>query len=222
MYFGAGNSPDNYEIADNRAEHLEIGLKVHERHGADSPVVSDIHNVAHHNEDAGLEAGSTNRATWNFDYDVNTLLGGGHGKIDQFDFKMTISDDNAAKGIHHTEVFDLHPTVVAGGFTFHNVWVSETDPSHHFGGSDDQVPASLVGSQAQNSVNVGFEAFDGGGAHGFGSLADRTSAGTTWDVKLSAYEHHELVAQVHDVINLVPDDHHVVAPVVTVEHPFFG
>jgi hypothetical protein len=95
-----------------------------------------------------------NRATWNFDYSVNTLLGGGHGKIDQFDFKMTLSENNSAPGgAHHTETFDLHPTLVLGTTTLHNVWVSESNSAHMFGGGDDNVPAPLTSSQAQNSMS---------------------------------------------------------------------
>jgi hypothetical protein len=202
MYWGSTDTPLNYEIADNRSEHLELGLKVHVRQGPDSPVVTDPHDVAHYNEDPGTQPGNATRATWNFDYSVNTLLGGGHGKIDQFDFKMTLSENNPAPGgAHHTETFDLHPTVVVGTTTFHNVWVSESNPAHTFGGTDDNVPPSLTSSQAQNSVNVAFHAFDD-----FGTIAQRTAAGTQWDVKLTALEHHEVVAQVHDVINIVAHD----------------
>jgi hypothetical protein len=111
---------------------------------------------------------------------------------------MTLSENNAVTGLHHTETFDLHPTVVVGTQTFHNVWVSESNSAHAFGGGDDNVPAPLTSSQAQNSVNVAYHAFDD-----FGSIAQRTSAETQWDVKVTALEHHEVVAQVHDVINIV-------------------
>jgi hypothetical protein len=204
MYFGNGNFASGYEIADNSKEHIELGMKVHERGGtgADSPVVSDLNNIAHFQEDAGYTTTTnptthvvSNRADWNFDYSVDTKLDGGHATLDQFQFKMTISDTNTAENLHHTETFDLNSTT--------HVWTSESNSAHHFGGDDFTHPATadIMATQAQNSVNIGFDAFNG-----FGSLADRTSAGTQWDVTLTALEHHEVVAQVHNVINLVPHD----------------
>ena len=212
MYFGDGNSASGYEIADNSKEHVEIGLKVHERKGADSVVISDANNIAHYKEDAGFTTTTnptthavSNRADWNFDFSVDTKLGGGDATLDQFKFKMTISDTNAAKGLNHTETFDLNSTYDTHSSLgiLHNVWVSESDSTHAFGGDDFNHPATAntIATQSQNSVNIGFNTFNG-----FGSLADRTSVGTQWDVTLTSLEHHEVVAQVHSVINLVAHD----------------
>ena len=72
-------------------------------------------------------------------------------------------------------------------------------PSRH--GTDcSRCPNALIrGSEAENSVNIGFHAFDD-----FGSFADRTAAGRSYDITLSAYEGRETspIASVHDHVNI--------------------
>jgi hypothetical protein len=104
--------------------------------------------------------------------------------LNQYDFKITVA--NAT----HTETFDL-----AKGNS--HVWVSEQDPSHAFGGDDFNHPATaaVMASEAENSVNVAFGAFND-----FGSLAVRTGPNQHYEVTLQAFEHHEQIAAVHDFI----------------------
>jgi hypothetical protein len=54
-----------------------------------------------------------------------------------------------------------------------------------------------MGSQAENSVNLAFGAFND-----FGSLHDRLAAGQHYEVTLQAFEHHEQIAAVHSSILL--------------------
>lgn len=190
MYFGNGNLATGYNIADNVKEHVELGLKVHERGGAaDQTPTSDSHQDPTYNEMAGLQDARPGheRAMWNFDYSVDTALGGGKATLDSFDFKITVS--NAT----HTETFDL----AKDGS---HVWISETNPAHFFGGDDFNHPASgeVQATEAENSVNIGFGAFEG-----FGSLAARTGAGQHYEVTLEAFSHNQQIALVHDYINVV-------------------
>jgi hypothetical protein len=187
MYFGNGNLATGYNLADNTKEHLEIGLKVHERgSGVDQTPAFDSKGEAIYIENAGLQ--TSTRANWNFDYSIDTLLKGKtDGNLDHFQFKITV--DN---GTHH-ETFDLNAAT--------HQFVSETDPLHHaFGGDDFNHPATanVMAHVAENSVNIGFGAFDG-----FGTIEQRTAAGQHYEVTLQALEHHEVVAAVHDFVIVV-------------------
>jgi hypothetical protein len=187
MYFGNGNLATGYNIADNAQEHVELGLKVHPRGGADQTPSFDSHGNPTYTESAGLQVSTpgSERANWNFDFSADTALGGGNHVLNEYDFKITVSN-----GVH-TETFDLAKSGPA------HVWVSETNPSHAFGGDDFNHPATpaVINSEAENSVNIAFQAFDD-----FGSVAARTAAGQHYEVTLTAFEHHEVVATVHDFI----------------------
>jgi hypothetical protein len=188
MYFGAGNLATGYNIADNANEHVEVALKIHARGGPDQAPNFDSHGNPTYAEAAGLQITTpgNERANWNFDFSADTALGGGNHNLNQFDFKITISNST------HTETFDL----AKDGS---HVWISEQNPSHRFGGDDFNHPASpaVIASQAENSVNLAFHAFDD-----FGPLATRLAAGQHYEVTLTAFEHHEKVAAVHDFIVL--------------------
>jgi hypothetical protein len=189
MYFGNGNLATGYNIADNAQEHVEIGLKVHPRGGADQTPTFDSHGNPIYTEAAGLQVTTPGheRANWNFDFSADTVLGGGHHVLSDYDFKITVSNGT------HTETFDLSKDSTLPA----HVWVSETNPSHTFGGDDFNHPATpaVMNSVAENSVNIAFSAFDG-----FGTLAARTASGQHYEVTLQAFEHHEQIAVVHDFI----------------------
>jgi hypothetical protein len=188
MYFGNGNLATGYNIADNAGEHVELGLKVHPRGGPDqTPVFNSHTGDPTYTEAAGLQIATPGheRANWNFDFSVDTALGGGNHTLGQFDFKLTIA--NAT----HSETFDLNAT--------NHLWISEQNPTHAFGGDDFNHPASLgvQNSEAENSVNLAFSAFND-----FGSLASRLAAGQHYEVTLQALEHHDQIAAVHNFIVL--------------------
>jgi len=182
MYFGNGNLATGYNIADNANEHVEVGLKVHPRGGADQTPTFDSHGDPIYTEAAGLQ--TPTRANWNFDFSADTALGGGNHTLSQFDFKITVA--NAT----HSETFDL----AKDGS---HVWLSEQNPSHGFGGDDFTHPATpgVMGSQAENSVNLAFSAFDDFGSH-------RLDAGQHYEITLQAFEHHEQIAAVHNFVVL--------------------
>src|ERR1700730_4529071 len=79
MYFGTGNLATGYNIADNAQEHVEVGLKVHPRGGADQTPTFDAHGNPTYTEAAGLQISTPGheRANWNFDFSADTALGGG-------------------------------------------------------------------------------------------------------------------------------------------------
>jgi hypothetical protein len=187
MYFGNGNLATGYNIADNAKEHVEVGLKVHERGGiGDQTPTFDSHGDPIYTEAAGLQITTPGheRANWNFDFSADTALGGGNHTLNQFDFKITVA--NAT----HSETFDL----AKDGS---HVWLSEQNPTHGFGGDDFTHPASpgVMGSQAENSVNLAFSAFDDFGSH-------RLDAGQHYEITLQTFEHHEQIAAVHNFVVL--------------------
>ena len=183
MYFGNGNLATGYNIADNAKEHVEVALKVHPRGGVgDQTPTFDSHGNPIYTEAAGLQ--TPTRANWNFDFSADTAFGGGHHTLSQFDFKITIANGT------HSETFDL----AKDGS---HLWISEQNPTHTFGGDDFTHPATpgVVGSQAENSVNLAFHAFDDFGSH-------RLDAGQHYEITLQALEHHEQIAVVHDFVVL--------------------
>jgi len=183
MYFGNGNLATGYNIADNAKEHVEVALKVHPRGGVgDQTPTFDHHGDPIYTEAAGLQ--TPTRANWNFDFSADTAFGGGHHTLSQFDFKITIANGT------HSETFDL----AKDGS---HLWISEQNPAHSFGGDDFTHPATpgVMGSQAENSVNLAFHAFDD-----FGS--QRLDAGQHYEITLQAFEHHEKIAAVHDFVVL--------------------
>jgi hypothetical protein len=189
MYFGTGNLATGYNIADNAKEHVEVALKVHLRGPAvDQTPTFDSHGNPTYTEAAGLQIATPGheRANFNFDFSADTALGGGNHTLGQFDFKITVANGT------HSETFDL----AKDGS---HLWISEHNPTHAFGGDDFNHPATtaVMGSQAENSVNLAFGAFND-----FGSLHDRLAAGQHYEVTLQAFEHHEQIAAVHSSILL--------------------
>jgi hypothetical protein len=188
MYFGNGNHPTNYNIADNAKEHVEIGLKVHERGGPDTPYALNSKGDPVFTEHGGLQVATPGkeRANWNVDYLADTALLGGHEHLDDYTFKLTVSNGS------HAETFDLNSA--------NHTWISESDHTRFFGGDDFNHPATgaVQKTVAENSINIAFGAFSG-----FGSLATRTGAGQSYDFTMQAFEHNEVIASVHDHVNVI-------------------
>ena len=196
MYYGSGNSPNNFHIEQNNTLGIQLDLKEHYRTGNDIAASSvDSDGTAHFTAPAGTQVvdpvhgvGSANaaRGAWNFDFVVATGLNGQTTDLSSFTFKLAITQNDT-----NTHIFDLDPAT--------HVWIDEGNPTVGFGGDDFNHPASLATQShvAENSVNMAFVT----GA--FGNLATSTAAGTTYDIKLEAFDHSHLVAMVHDSVLLV-------------------
>ena len=174
-YWGSGNTTNNYDVFVNHAKNSELGLKVHLRQGADvAPSLDGTYDVP-----AGTQA--TNRATWNFDFSVNTGIEGGHKTLDAFDFRITIKSADGEVG-----VFNL--AHLAPGLT---PWLN----SPLTGGFADE--DGLNPQISQNSVNLGFgfmQAIFG---------ADYNDAGEHYTVMLEAFEGVKLIGVVEQSIDIV-------------------
>jgi hypothetical protein len=196
MYYGNGNSPNNFHIEQNNTLGIQLDLKEHYRTGNDIAASSvDADGTAHFIVPDGLQVadpahgvGSADaaRGAWNFDFVVATGLNGQNTDLSSFTFKLAITQNGT-----NTHIFDLNPTA--------HVWVDEANPTVGFGGDDFKHPATTATQAhvAENSVNMAFVT----GA--FGNLATSTAAGTTYDIKLEAFDHTHLVAMVHDSVLLV-------------------
>jgi hypothetical protein len=198
MYFGGGNSPNNFHIEQNNTLGIQLDLKEHYRTGNDIAASSvDADGTAHFNVPSGLQVADpahgvsgpaipNPRGAWNFDFVVATGLNGQNTDLSSFTFKLAITQNGT-----NTHIFDLDPAT--------HFWVDEGNPSVGFGGDDFNHPASAAVQShvAENSVNMAFVA----GA--FGNLATSTAAGTTYDIKLEAFDHTHLVGMVHDAVLLV-------------------
>ncbi|MHB8273102.1 hypothetical protein [Bradyrhizobium sp.] len=196
MYFGSGNSPDNFHVDQNNTLGIQLDLKEHYRTGNDIAASSvDADGTAHFNVPSGTQVvdpahgvGSANaaRGAWNFDFVVATGLNSQNTDLSSFTFKLAITQNGT-----NTHIFDLNPAT--------HVWIDEGSPTVGFGGDDFNHPASAATQShvAENSVNMAFVT----GA--FGNLATSTAAGTTYDIKLEAFDHTHLVGMVHDAVLLV-------------------
>jgi hypothetical protein len=197
MYFGNGNSPNNFHIEQNNTLGIQLDLKEHYRTGNDIAASSvDADGTAHFNVPSGAQVvdpahgvGSANagRGAWNFDFVVATGLNGQTTDLSSFTFKLAITQNGT-----NTHIFDLDPAS--------HIWIDEANPTVGFGGDDFVTHPASAATQshvAENSVNMAFVA----GA--FGPLATSTAAGTTYDIKLEAFDHTHLVGMVHDAVLLV-------------------
>src|SRR4051812_7366457 len=196
MYFGSGNSPDHFHIEQNNTLGIQLDLKEHYRTGNDIAATSvDADGTAHFNVPSGAQVvdpahgvGTANaaRSAWNFDYVVATGLNGQNTDLSSFTFKLAVTQNGT-----NTHIFDLNPAT--------HVWVDEANPAVGFAGDDFNHPATAAVQShvAENSVNLAFIA----GA--FGPLATSAAAGTTYDIKLEAFDHTHLVGMVHDAVLLV-------------------
>jgi VCBS repeat-containing protein len=196
MYFGDGNTPTNYRIAQDNAAGFQLDLKEIFRTGNDiAPTSVDADGTAHYTAPAGSQVvdpadgvtiARADRGAWNFNYVVDTGVNGSTNTLDSFDFKIVMTQNGT-----NTHVFDLNSATHA--------WVDETSATA-FGGDDFNHPASaLVQSQvAENSVNLAFL------TNAFGPLATAAAAGTHYDVTLEALDHttHNVLSSVHDAIVL--------------------
>jgi hemolysin type calcium-binding protein len=194
MWFGTGNLPTHYNIADLNAQDVELGLKIHSRQGSDYlPTQVDNDGTAHYTVSAGAQPGNPARAEWNVDYVVDTGINGSSGKLSDFDFEAVIKQTLPSNATH-TETFILDPTT--------HIWSNASHTSGFAG--DDNVPAAIANQVAENSVNLGFATLQAV----FGPLATSTAAGTQYDIQLEAFDtghgHHaqQLIGSVHDVITL--------------------
>jgi len=195
MYFGNGNSPANYHIDQNNTLGFQLDLKEHYRTGNDlTPASVDADGTAHFTAPAGTQivdpahgVGSANagKGAWNFDFVVDTGLNGATTNLSDFTFKIAITQNGT-----NTHIFDLDPAT--------HIWIDESNPLVGFGGDDFNHPAtaSTQSHVAENSVNMAFLT----GA--FGNLATSTAVGTTYDIKLEAFDHTHLVGMVHDFVIL--------------------
>src|SRR3954447_4370401 len=196
MYFGNGNNPNNFHIEQNNTLGIQLDLKEHYRTGSDIAATGvDADGTAHFKVPSGTQvvdpahdvgSANTGRGAWNFDFVVATGLNGQTTDLSSFTFKLAITQNGS-----NTHIFDLDPATHA--------WIDEANPTVGFGGDDFNHLATPATQShvAENSVNMSFVT----GA--FGNLATSTAAGTTYDIKLEAFDHTHLVAMVHDSILLV-------------------
>jgi len=197
MYFGSGNSPNNYHIEDNHTLGIELGLKEHFRTGNDiAPTSVDANGVANFVVPAGTQvvdpahgvgSADAGRSAWNFDYVVATGQDGQTTSLSDFTFKLQVTQNGT-----NTHIFTLDPTT--------HGWIDQANPTIGFGGDDFNHPAT-VGTMthvAENSVNLGFAPL----VSAFGPLASSTAAGTTYDIQLEAFKGVQLVGLVQDHVLL--------------------
>jgi len=188
MYWGDGNKPTNYNIAFDSKAGIELGLKIHYRTGSDIlPTSVGADGTAYYTAPDGPQVVDTahevytaaaNRSAWNFDFSVNTGVGGGGKTADDFNLRIVISDNDG-----NTHAYTRTHTV--GGV----VWAN-AETATGFG----EVAAPTT-QLAQDSVNMAFL------QTAFG--ADFQSAGEQYDITLQAFDDKgKIVAQVHDVIFL--------------------
>ncbi len=69
MYYGDGNTIDDWNVLRHEGAELELGLKVKHRGGDEYDEASiDANGIAHYTVQTGSQPGNANRAEWNFDF----------------------------------------------------------------------------------------------------------------------------------------------------------
>src|SRR3954454_23345654 len=141
MYFGSGNSPNNFHIDQNNTLGIQLDLKEHYRTGNDiGPSSVDADGTAHFTAPSGTQVadpahgvGGANagRGAWNFDFVVATGLNGQTTDLNSFTFKLAITQNGT-----NTHIFDLDPAS--------HICIDEANPTVGFGGDDFKHPASAV------------------------------------------------------------------------------
>src|ERR1700744_3977858 len=97
---GGGISGDHFNMADINAAHIELGLGFHDRNGSGhgiAPASVDQDGTAHYTFSAGVDPNHTNRASWNFDYVVDTGLDGSTQTLSDYDFQMTVTQTQGSQ-----------------------------------------------------------------------------------------------------------------------------
>ena len=166
MYYGDGNTIDDWNVVRHEGAGVELGLKVKHRGGDEYAEASiDADGVAHYEVLAGAQPGNPNRAEWNFDFAATD-----YSADDDFTYVVEL-DIDATDGVNYVTIHstdDPHDTDTGDGSTFQNsfnVAFVDLDPgtagTQHYGFGDaefnvrisayDAVSGSLV---AVNEVVV--------------------------------------------------------------------
>ncbi|MEA2874671.1 MAG: large repetitive protein, partial [Hyphomicrobiales bacterium] len=205
IFVGTGNTGASYNVSEDHAGGLELGLKVHYRTGDDlQPLSRDVDGTAHYLVPLGTQAidaahdvpaGQSNRVAWSFDYSVNTDASGSSGKtLADYNFTITISD-----GEGHTQIYDLQHLSATN-----TPWQLRGGPANTGFGDEETGAAAASPKLSQNSVNIGFAFLQAA----FGD----NLAGKHFDIQLTATDAATgaLAATVHD--QLVVDTPPVATP----------
>jgi len=207
MYFGDGNTPHNYNVAELNEQDIELGLKNHYRTGNDiTPTGVDLDGTVHYNAPSGsqvvdpahgVSSANGGRAAWAFDYVVDTGVNGSSHTLADFNFKIVFTE---AAGDHAgaSGTFTLDPAT--------HLWTNAANATF-FGGDDFHSPASadVVSKVSENSQNLAFAPF----TSLFGTLDHSAAAGTVYDIQLEAFSNathghpSTLLGSVHDIVTLV-------------------
>ena len=120
MYYGDGNTIDDWNIVRHEGAGVELGLKVKHRGGDEYGESSiDADGVAHYMVTAGSQAGNANRAEWNFDFAATQLPSG-----DDQDFSYVLEVDlDPTEGVDFQVIFTSDApgdTALGDGTTFQN------------------------------------------------------------------------------------------------------
>src|SRR5947209_4190353 len=110
MYWGHGNSPSGYHISDNKTLGIELALKEHVRGtGPDLTHAPGDNGVGNVIAPAGLGVPfhGVDTSSFNFDYVVATGLNGSSSTLNDFTFKLQITQ-TATDGTANTQVWDLN------------------------------------------------------------------------------------------------------------------
>ncbi|MEA2879412.1 MAG: large repetitive protein [Hyphomicrobiales bacterium] len=205
IFVGTGNTGASYNVSENHAGGLELGLKVHYRTGDDlQPLSRDADGTAHYLVPLATQAidaahhvpaAQANRVAWSFDYSVNTDASGSSGKtLADYNFTITISD-----GEGHTQIYDLQHLSATN-----TPWQLRGGPANTGFGDEETGAAAASPGLSQNSVNIGFAFLQAA----FGD----NLAGKHFDIQLTATDAATgaLAATVHD--QLVVDTPPVATP----------
>ena len=154
MYYGDGNTVDDWNVVRHEGAQVELGLKIKHRQGGEYDEGEiDADGVAHYDVLTGAQPGNPNRAEWNFDFAATD-----YSPDDDFTYVVEL-DIDPTEGIewatiHSTD--DPHDTDTGTGETFQNSF------NVAFVDLDPEAPGTQHYGFGEAEFNVRISAYDAG------------------------------------------------------------
>ena len=156
MYYGDGNTIDDWNIVRHEGAQLELGLKIKHRGGDEyDESFVDADGIAHYVVASGNQPGNPNRAEWNFDFSGTDL-----SPDDDFTYVVEL-DLDPGEGVQWATVYSSDmpfDTSVGGGSLFQNS--SNIAFYSSFIDSDPETDGIQPYAFGDGTFNVRFSAYD--------------------------------------------------------------
>lgn len=203
LLVGSGIPASNFAIAENVAAGVELGLQVIYRQGPtvastdtyDDGVLHFVVNDGPQSTANGSSANNAGRASWSFEYSIETGLNGATTDLGDFTFKLLYDVDPGAAASYRTLTLEQEATSQATGQSGFQ-W--RDDASGLVFIADDEGNANVT----QNSENYAFAFFQSFLTAAYGP-GNAFAGPAHFDIQLQAYDDAQLIAVNHIVVDAI-------------------